>query len=119
MVDWTVVSPLDSTGTVGGAGELLIGIADEETAALEVEPVCTAEVMVEKWYEVLVTVVVESGVEPMPEVPLVMVEVTVSGQMVVETGTIEVTTETSEVLLLTGQLVAVAPQPQTVTSLVL
>jgi hypothetical protein len=43
-----VVSPLDSTGTVGGAGELLIGIADEETAVLEVEPVCTAEETVEK-----------------------------------------------------------------------
>lgn len=69
--------------------------------------------------ELLETVTVESGPELVPGTPLVVTLVTVSGQIVVETGTTEVTTETSEVLLSTGQSVATPLQAQTVTSLVL
>lgn len=62
---------------------------------------------------------VESGPELVPGTPLVVTLVTVSGQMVVETGTMSVTTETSEVLLSSEQSVMVEPQAHTVTSLVL
>ena len=69
--------------------------------------------------EPLETVTVESGPELVPGIPLVVTLVTVSGQTVVETGMTAVTTETSEVLLSSGQLVAVDSQAHTVTSLVL
>lgn len=68
---------------------------------------------------VLVTVTVDSTSELVPGTPLVVTLVTVSGQTVVETGMTAVTTETSEVLLSSGQLVAVDSQAHTVTSLVL